>query len=65
MNEVKDVPVNRYPVTLDGDDIICYAAFHESLLKVNESWGETYAKVCEEGIEPTGETQASMFTSIR
>ena len=50
MNEVKDVTVNRYPVTLDGDDIICYAAFHESLLKVNESWGETYSKVCEEGI---------------
>lgn len=42
--------VNRYPVSLIGDRITCYAAFHGDLLKEKPEWGVTYAEVCREGI---------------
>ncbi len=43
-------PVNKYPVSLQSGRIICYAAFHESLLKKKTEWDCTYAEAAEEGI---------------
>lgn len=43
--------LNKYPVTLIGDKITCYAAFSEPLLQVNDKWGITYADACVEGIK--------------
>ena len=51
MDEKQTKPVNKYPVTLEGDTITCYVAFHEDLLKVNKEWDMTYADACEEGIK--------------
>ncbi len=41
---------NKYPVTLEGDTITCYAVFHPSMLVRNEDWEMTYADACCEGI---------------
>ena len=49
--ETKQTPFrNKYPVTLEGDTITCYAAFHELLLQKNEAWGITYADCAVNGI---------------
>ena len=43
-------PKRRYPVTLEGDTITCYALFAEPLLEKNPEWDITYADACTEGI---------------
>ena len=43
-------PINKYPVTLEGDTITCYVLFHPDFLKTDKEWGATYADVCCEGI---------------
>lgn len=50
METKQTAPRNKYPVTLEGDTITCYAAFHELLLQTNEAWGFTYADCAVDGI---------------
>lgn len=43
-------PSDKYPVTLEGDKITCYIAFHPSLLKTDPDYNMTYADACCQGI---------------
>ncbi|MBR1796454.1 MAG: hypothetical protein IJ757_00340 [Clostridiales bacterium] len=49
-DKLKDT-LNKYPVTLEGDTITCYALFDEALLKKSPDEDKTYADLCCRGIE--------------
>lgn len=57
-------PVNKYPVTLEGDTITCYVLFHPAFLGKNADWEMTYADACCAGIKKYWE-EAGFSVDIR
>jgi len=50
--ETKEIMnTNRYPVTVTDDEIVCYAAFHESFDRLFEGEDKTYADIFTEGVK--------------